>query len=723
MMKETAAKTDTPTGANPLKSQGSLLVAILVAVVAFSLWLLLWHLFIGAAQWYALALSLTAVACFVPHPLLRNYPSPKKGLHILGWLCLFLSLATAFSLGAFLPFGFADIVSPALGKFGGLGALLVLLLLATTRAVLLRKSVYLDLAIFCGVGAIWVAINTEAQAAFPPPPTTVIQWENLLFSLFWLSLFLGSTAISLSLLPKARWVASSFWRWSLACSSSGFGLGFFFGQSEIAIFCGIALLIGLGLTSYFKLRHSTNKRLALIRQGLIQFGGIILIIFSLAIAFIAVSEQLEAVLLRNTLERYAQKGWWWAFGEDRFPEQRGLKIDPKPTGALTGLITDLQGKPIEGANVVLTDAAGFTFTTASGADGRYNLPGVQAGNYLPMVARAGYLDAVSTSNSPFGHWRMVATVRWNAITSNVDFVMQPREEYRIQPGNSLKLEDSTETYRDNPVPSPALRRIFSFENNGLTKSGIVYEPMPDKGAGPFPILLIVYPGAANAWEGVSIPLAAQGFVVIAYQPELFGEHPERGLNLRGDVNDMLQIYNYAKAGQFSTKGDPQRVVITGGSVSTVYTYLLLREIENSAPAEKAAVKGAIKYGGLADLYRYHYDWDRGALYIDPGIQDLESLLIAFGRPDLRPEIYMLFSPVYHLQQGSLPPLLVVHTSKDTIVPVIQTEILAQIMEKLNVQHKLLIYKDIEHYLDTSKRDPAQLDMLNQTIDFLKQVTN
>jgi len=128
------------------------------------------------------------------------------------------------------------------------------------------------------------------------------------------------------------------------------------------------------------------------------------------------------------------------------------------------------------------------------------------------------------------------------------------------------------------------------------------------------------------------------------------------------------------------------------------------------------------YGGLADMYTYRYDWQRGALYIDPGIQALEGMLIALGRPDLRPEIYLLFSPVYHLASGSLPPLLLVHTSKDTIVPINQNTLLVNVLQKVGINHTNVIYTDIEHYLDTSKPDPSQRDMLEKTIQFLKDVT-
>ncbi len=691
-------------------------------------WLVIWQLFFGAAQWYGLALALTTSLLF----LIQSYVKLKIAKITLGFAASVLAglaIITSLSLGVFLPFGVADIISPALGRFGGLGALTVLAVVFTMRAILTKKSRLLDLALFCIIAASWVGVNTSAQAQFPPAPTTKEDWGAILGLLPGLGLVCFILALFTSYIKSWKWAARTFWRWTVGSTILGGALSTYFQQSFISLICWILLAVtgAIGLGYGFKAIKWLSWR------PFIQIGAVLLIVISLFTLYLSTAEQLETVLARNTLERYAQKGWWWLLGEDRFPEQRGLKVEAKPTGTITGRVADENNSDIgiDGVEVIIADPSGKTYT-ATTLFGNYTIKDVPAGNYLPMAARAGYLDASATGEiTPFGRWsgtisryRLVASVRGGGTTDNINFVMKKRGVYQIQPGNSLKLGEASETFRDNPVPSPALRRTFSFENSGLSKSGLLYEPSADKGPGPFPILIIVYPGPATSpsWEGVSIPLAAQGFVVVAYQPELFGPNPERGLNLKGDVSDMLQLYNYAKSGQFSLRGDPQKVVITGGSVSTVYTYLLLRELENSTATDKAAIKGGIMYGGLADMYRYRYDWDRGKLYIDPGIQDLESMLIAFGRPDLRPEIYMQFSPYFHLDKNSLPPLLLVHTSKDSIVPVVQTELLAGIMDRLNIQKKLLIYQDIEHYLDTSKRDPAQLDMLNQTIEFLKQVT-
>lgn len=702
----------TPKGKVFLRELAAWGLALMGLASALGLWLLLFN----AAQWFSLAFALLAAACYLAAYFARP-PLLRSSLTRAGHLGVVLSTGAATGLGAFLPFGVADILSPALGRFGGLAGLALLAVLHLVRGIFYKKSGLLDLALFSGIGAVWVALNTASQASFPPAPSTREDWAGLLNWLFLLGLVSGVLALALSFLKNWRWAARSFWRWSVACSLGGLTLAVYFQQAEVALRCGLVLAAGVVLLVLLAWRNRPQIALrAGVKGGLVQVGAVLLIILGLVALYLPLAEQLETVLLRNTLERYAQKGWAGLTGEYKFP------IQGEAAGIVTGTVKDGQGKPIARANVVVSDPTGFSWTASSDAEGHYAVNGVPPGHYLPMAARAGYLDVGAAGNGPLGAWRMVASVRGGQTTANIDFVMKQREPYRVVPGNTLKLDQFGETSRDNPVPSRVLRRTFTFENEGLQKAGIVYEPTADRGPGPFPILLIVYPGPANGWEGVSVPLAAQGFVVVAYQPELFGPHPERGLNLRGDVKDLIELYNYAKAGYFSERGDPQKVVITGGSVSTVYTYLLMREIETSSAQEKAALKGGIAYGGLADLYRYRYDWHRGTLYIDPGIQDLETMLVAFGRPDLRPEIYMLFSPVYHLEPGSLPPMLVVHTSKDTIVPINQNTLLVGVMERLKLTHKAIVYPDIEHYLDTSKPDPAQRDMLDKTIDYLKEVT-
>jgi dipeptidyl aminopeptidase/acylaminoacyl peptidase len=307
----------------------------------------------------------------------------------------------------------------------------------------------------------------------------------------------------------------------------------------------------------------------------------------------------------------------------------------------------------------------------------------------------------------------VATVRPGRATGGVDFRLRPAAPIRaLPPGQTAELsfgEPGTASV-DNPEPSTAGRRAFTFVNGGLRlDGGLVHEPPEQLGPGPFPILLIIYPGEAASWEGVSVPLAARGYVVVSY-------FPRRLLDLAGDLDDLDVLLGLVADGRMSARGDPRRIVLVGGSVSTVYTYLLARQLPGS-PLEPR-IRGLIQYGGLYDLFRYRRTWEEGRIVIDPGISELEYLVIAFGRPDTRPEIYLRLSPRYALGPGGLPPTLLVHATKDIIVPAEQSELAADGLARLGIAHRLLLYPDAEHYLDTSKREPAQLDMLEQTIAFL-----
>ncbi|HEX5505144.1 MAG TPA: carboxypeptidase regulatory-like domain-containing protein, partial [Thermomicrobiales bacterium] len=421
-----------------------------------------------------------------------------------------------------------------------------------------------------------------------------------------------------------------------------------------------------------------------------------------ALTYFATAEDLQTVLLRNTVERRAMQFWRAPTGDERFAAA--------PTGALAGTVRDAAGKPLAGAAVVVATVAGQTYSATSDAAGRYTIAGVPRGNYLPLAVVPGYQQGPALA--PGGR---VATVRPGRTSGGIDFALRPAAPLALAGGaHDLRLGAPATATVDNPEPSAAVRRTFSFANLGLTlDDGLVHEPPASLGPGPFPILLIIYPGEPRDWEGVSIPLAAKGYVVVSY-------FPERLLDLAGDLDDLGVLFGLVSDGRLSARGDPTRLVLVGGSVSTVYTYLLARELARGP--DRWRLRALVQYGGIFDFFRYRYSWERGRVYIDPGISGLEYLLIALGRPDTRPEIYLRLSPRYDLGPGDLPPTLLIHAGRDVIVPVEQSELADATLTRLGTPHRLLVYPTLEHYLDTSTRNPADVDMLDQTLAFLRIYT-
>jgi hypothetical protein len=660
----------------------------------------------GAAQPFAWATAFFAGVALVGSEALSRdrLKSWLSGvLKLVGWLAVTLVVLASLSLGTFLPAGVADWASPELGRFGGMVGLGVLALLFGGLAVWKQKALLLDFGLGCGLGAAWVGPSVAMQAQFPPPPTTAAVQGQRLDTIFYIGVAFLLIGFGLRFWTLGKVFARSFWRWGSFLTLLGLVLSLLLNLSDLLVRYSLLALVGLVLAFISKLFQANSKKRFAIEAAKYA-GALVLMLLATTLLYFATNEDLEGVLLRNTLERKVAMFWRGTFGDERFVTGE--------SGQMSGLVTDEQGKPLSGATVIVPGVAGQSYTATTDNNGRYLLKEVPAGNHLPIVARFGYKDEVLRS----GWWnsgRTVVTIRAGQMRDGVDFVMKPRPVPAvISADKTLKITPTGPAFRDNPLPSPVLRSSFTFENDGKTiEGGLIHEPEAAKGPGPFPTLLIIYPGPANAWEGVSIPLAAQGYVVVSYQPQ-------RGIDLAGDMRDLAKLMAYAQAGLFSPRADPTRISVVGGSVSTAYAYLLLRDLESSPTRDR--VKSAIMYGGLTDMYRFRYDWERGALYIDPGISELEDLLVAFGRPDNRPEHYLLFSTIYHLDQKALPPTLLVHAEKDSIVPVNQSLMIDQKMSQLGIPHELLVYQNIEHYLDMSQRDPTQLDMLFKTMDFLKR---
>lgn len=693
------------------------LLSFATGILLLGVWLVGWHLLNDAAGSFApvtMGAGLLALLATY-HPQVVRRELLDRSLRVAGRGALLVAVAASLSLGAFLPTQVAAWVSPALGRFGGASALLLLALAFAYIGVVRRfrrpDDRALDLATLLTVTAVWLNLQTERQINFPPPPTVPALLDSRLNSLAWLATALGGVALALrwneraTATAKRPWalVARAYgrwlWRWCAVATVLGCTLATALGDGDWARFLPATLLLLFG-TPLGGLRHLNIA--AHLRNNARHLGWLALILLALTFAYAATSEDLEAVFARNTAERRALLLWDILIG--------GQRTIPSATGSVTGTVRDDTGRPLAGATIVFADIAGGTYTGISGSDGRYTIAAVPAGNFLPLAVGPSHLQG--GRGGPFGR---VATVRSGGTAAGIDFALRPRPAYDTQGNGSLQLGEQTPITIESLQTDTVLRRPFTFANRGLTlDGGIVHEPLPEAGPGPFPILLIIYPGEAASWEGVSVPLAARGHVVISY-------FPRRLLDLDGDLDDLRVLLNLAASGQFSARGDGSRIVLVGGSVSTVYTYLMAESFAGQPFA--ANVPALVQYGGLFDFYTFRQSYEAGAIVIDPGISALEYLIVALGRPDTRPELYLRFSPRYALGPTTLPPTLLVHADKDIIVPVEQSKLAATGLNGVGIPHALLLYPELEHYLDISKRDPAQLDMLERTIAFLQTWTD
>jgi len=82
----------------------------------------------------------------------------------------------------------------------------------------------------------------------------------------------------------------------------------------------------------------------------------------------------------------------------------------------------------------------------------------------------------------------------------------------------------------------------------------------------------------------------------------------------------------------------------------------------------------------------------------------------------KPDLYKRASPVTHVRKGN-PPVLILHGSKDSIVPVEQSKLMADALKKAGVEHELIVVEGAGHsfHLEPKEKDlrPAVLGFFDK----------
>jgi dipeptidyl aminopeptidase/acylaminoacyl peptidase len=274
----------------------------------------------------------------------------------------------------------------------------------------------------------------------------------------------------------------------------------------------------------------------------------------------------------------------------------------------------------------------------------------------------------------------------------------------VQPGTDLRIGAPLTRTSSLPQPSRAVRREIRFMSSGEpNQQTFLYTPITT--TRHLPTLLTVYPGPVDTWEGVSVPLAAAGYAVIAIGPAYT-------LNLAPDVAELRRLMQFAHAGRLPG-ADGSQIVALGGSYSSLHVLRLLDQ-----DARDVNLQGAVLLGPPTDLFDLRRRFEEGSFFPPYG---LDQALIALGMPNTAPQRYWRYSGRYHIQ-ADWPPLLLMHSRDDEIVPFQQTELFAAELEQAGTEYEAYFFDGMPHYLLADEYS-AKLDRLYTiTIDFLESRT-
>jgi dipeptidyl aminopeptidase/acylaminoacyl peptidase len=419
------------------------------------------------------------------------------------------------------------------------------------------------------------------------------------------------------------------------------------------------------------LRHT---RYSLLRRGA-ALVGILLVLIGL---WLLTTEDARVWPVRNTLHYRALMAWWGQVGE---PNGEG-------TGSLVGTVRDAEGKPIEGARVLVTQWDGTSFSARSDEAGRYRIPNVPVGRYRPVAGASGFEDVMLREVQVGGNAEVLS-----------DVTLDKAKQRLVPPATSLEIGEPTTLTCEAPLPSQATRRAVRWKSEGQpNEPTFFYTPITSTAESELRTLLAVYPGPANEWECVSVPLAAAGYAVL-------GAGPSYSLDLEGDVDELQQALGFAREGAFPN-ADGERIAVLGGSYSTILTQRLMQR--------DGDLDAAVLLGPPTDLFDMRRRFEAGTFVPPFG---LDRVLVALGLPSDEPLRYWQYSGAYHVRPD-LPPLVIFHSRTDEVVPYQQSELLATTLVEEGAEHELYLFDGASHYLLEGSEDA--LEIYRVTLEFLEE---
>ena len=246
--------------------------------------------------------------------------------------------------------------------------------------------------------------------------------------------------------------------------------------------------------------------------------------------------------------------------------------------------------------------------------------------------------------------------------------------------------------------------------DGLPLTGYLTLP---KGRDPKGLPLVVFPHGGPAtrdtpgFDWWAQAMASRGYAVLQVNYRgsdgcgwtfLSAGFGQWGRKMQTDLSDGVRY--------LAAKGtiDPKRVCIVGGSYGG---YAALA----GAALEHGVYRCAASFGGLSDLRR-QVVYSRGM----QGLAAQRYWTRFMGADDLKDQVLQQYSPLAHAAEVDIPVLLI-HGRDDTVVPLEQSQLMAEALQRAGKPAELVVQKGADHWLS---RGDTRLAMLQAVTAFLEK---
>jgi acetyl esterase/lipase len=233
---------------------------------------------------------------------------------------------------------------------------------------------------------------------------------------------------------------------------------------------------------------------------------------------------------------------------------------------------------------------------------------------------------------------------------------------------------------------------------------------PGQGTGPFPAVVLLHGcGPANKGRKGCVPLARElarnGYVGVAVDYRCKAE-----LAYSTPLQDVNNSISWLRAHADQYKIDKDRIGVVGFSGGGTLACLLGMK-GKGLQKESDRVRAVVSFYGATDLSRLHAGCLEKSKAQGSGLQSwliMQTLEKWLGGPPSKvPEHYALVSPMSQSEKDSAPMLLI-HGANDSIVPVEQSRLFAQRLQKSGRPVNLLIIEDAGHDFEEKNRTDGHL---------------
>jgi len=272
-------------------------------------------------------------------------------------------------------------------------------------------------------------------------------------------------------------------------------------------------------------------------------------------------------------------------------------------------------------------------------------------------------------------------------------------------------------YEESDADAVRVEKDVNYLGGGRKEKMDLYLPPESAGDGPFPAVLIVHGGgwhggskSAGREQNIGTTLAKAGFVCASIDYQLADKKEAFTDNLRqvwpGNVQDCMTAVRYLRERAEDYGIDGERIGAIGGSAGGHLVAMLgvLDENDGVDPEGRYAEHSA-RVQAVVPMYGAH---DLKALAVKRGIWE------SFSEDDK--ELCRVGSPVTYLDADD-PPLLILHGTNDTLVPLEQSELLQAAATETGIESSLNVIEGAKHSFHLQ---PEQEDLREQVIGFFEK---